>query len=473
MPLAVTLPSGFTVTPSTNKVATTSNYVSSLNLSRPERHEELVGRYGSQRVSDDMYKIFGEPLPVAQTSYTHNEEEWIMENGVMSIATAPTSGQSEQTWTVAAGSLNSGQSTLRAGDIIMFSKGKQLALVSATNNAAIAGSTATSNGNEVKLIPYQAWAFVVGDNAAALDFAVVGRESPEGGRTPSEYLSPKVFEYTNNVMIIDDAYSATGTEMTNQMWIRVKGVDGKEGWVWSYKGELDTRNRFENYSEIMNMIGRPAAAAGTLAGRGYRGTRGYLQDLELYSGRFEGNFSSAAPDVDDLRTMVKHLNKYRGARENAFYVGIDLSNIIEKEIATDVAYFSSGQNFGAFDNNENTFVNLGFSAFKLSNYRFALKTYDLFNHPKVLGTNGMNYSYWGFVVPLQGAPDPKTGDMLPSLRVRYKALGSYSREMEHWLTGGANGVYTDNYDGVVFHYRCEKGFEGSHLNKHFLFKSTN
>jgi hypothetical protein len=76
-------------------------------------------------------------------------------------------------------------------------------------------------------------------------------------------------------------------------------------------------------------------------------------------------------------------------------------------------------------------------------------------------------------MPLQASPEPKTGTMLAPLRTRYRSMGGYSREMEHWLTGGANGVYTNNVDGVFYNYRAECGFEASGLSRHFLWKSTN
>lgn len=461
------------VVPSVNKTATTTNYVSSINLSKPEIHEELVGRFGNQRIADDLYFIFGDSMPTGNKKYTHYEEEWIHDNGTMQTATAPTSGQAETTFTVPAAFLNGGVTTLRAGDIIMFSVNKQIALVSATSAAAIAGSTVTAGANLVKLIPYKPWSFTSGSNATEIPFTIIGRENIEFGSAPTEFLSPKVYEYTNNLMILDDAYAASGSAHADQTWIRAKGVDGKEGWVWTYKGELDARNRFENYCELMKLVGTTTVASGTLEGRGFSGTRGYLTDLELNSGRFQADFSSATIDADDLRAMAKHLNKFRGARENAMYLGIDLYNKIEKAIALEQAAFSTGQNFGAFNNSVDTFVNLGFTAVGVSGYKFAFKAFDLFNHPKLLGTTGLNYSWWGFVMPLQGAPDPKTGVMLPPLRTRYRAMEGYSREMEHWLTGGANGVYTNTVDGVFYNYRAEVGFEASGLSRHFLWKSTN
>lgn len=488
MAQTIVLPASVNVSPSNAKTATTDNYISSVNYHKDDIYEVLTARYGNQRIADDFQVIFGNVMaPAAQTTYSHWEENFIHEMGTAQAATAPSSGTSEVLFTVAAGYLDANGSTvLRAGDIILFAKNKQQCLVSATSAAAISGSTVTSNADDVKLIPYNAWSFTAtADDAVEFTFSVIGRENVEGGDTPSEYLTPTRFEYTNNVTIIDEAYAATGSEMTNQVWTLVQGVGGKQGYVWHYKGELDTRNRFENYREIIGMVGKKAT--GTLASRGYRGTRGYLTDLETYAPSFQDNFSTNAPTVADLRLMAKNINRYRGAKKNAFYAGIDLYNIIETEIAQTIGFYAGndsgtpvkgGSNYGSITNSAtDNFVNLGFNRFQVSNHEFYMKAYDLFNHPKLLGASAavggaMNYSYWGMVMPMTVVPDAKSNELLPSLRVRYKEMEGYSREMEHWLTGAVNGVYTNKTDKLEFNYRSEIGYEGVALNRHFLWKHT-
>ena len=69
--------------------------------------------------------------------------------------------------------------------------------------------------------------------------------------------------------------------------------------------------------------------------------------------------------------------------------------------------------------------------------------------------------------------DAKSGDKIPSLRIRYKAANGYSREMEHWLTGSAvlkNKTNTE--DNLKCHYRTERGFEGFGANRYMLIKKS-
>ena len=69
--------------------------------------------------------------------------------------------------------------------------------------------------------------------------------------------------------------------------------------------------------------------------------------------------------------------------------------------------------------------------------------------------------------------DAKSGDKIPSLRMRYKAVPGYSREMEHWLTGSAVlKNKTNATDSLLSHYRTERGFEGFAPNRFMLIKKS-
>ena len=69
--------------------------------------------------------------------------------------------------------------------------------------------------------------------------------------------------------------------------------------------------------------------------------------------------------------------------------------------------------------------------------------------------------------------DARSGEKVPSLRIRYKAVPGYSREMEHWLTGSAVlQNKTNDTDSLKSHYRTERGFEGFAANRFMLIKKS-
>jgi len=166
-------------------------------------------------------------------------------------------------------------------------------------------------------------------------------------------------------------------------------------------------------------------------------------------------------DSTQLDEIIKQLDKFRGSKENALMCGINLSLDIDDLIGSKMGTAAS---FGTFNNDKDMAVNMGYASFNRGGYTFHKKTYDLFNHPS-LGT-ALNMAGDGIIIPMDSQRDAKGGDMIPSLRVRYKAVPGYSREMEHWLTGSAVlANKTNDVDNLQCNYRTERGFEGFGANR--------
>ena len=185
------------------------------------------------------------------------------------------------------------------------------------------------------------------------------------------------------------------------------------------------------------------------------------------------DLGSSAITMADFDAAVKSLDKYRGSKEMALYAGINLSLDIDDLLAAQGAYAAGGANYGTFANNKDMALNLGFNSFSRGGYTFHKKTYDLFNRPDLLGGDGFKYNGYGMCIPMDSQRDARSGEKIPSLRMRYKASNGYSREMEHWLTGGAIlQNKTNGIDELRCHYRTERGFEGFAPNRFLLFKKS-
>ena len=95
------------------------------------------------------------------------------------------------------------------------------------------------------------------------------------------------------------------------------------------------------------------------------------------------------------------------------------------------------------------------------------------NDPTLLGavtTGGVA----GAMVPLTSVADARTGIKAPALEMCYKEANGYSREMEHWVTGGGVLGHNNNGDSgrdtAVFHYRSEIALVTRAANQHVLLK---
>ena len=460
MSAPINLGANFLKVPSAARSATTDNYVSSQDVHKPAIGDKLIKRYGIQRISD-LLEANGRMIPVAQTEFSHYEEAFIHSAFQAQTATAPVSGYAATTYTIPAGYIDSSSGDdypfVRIGDIVMFGVNKQLALVTATPSA----STFTC-------VPYKPWSFNAASNGVDINVIVVGREAAEGADGPSQFLTPRVHKYTNNVMIIDDAYKVTGSEATNMTWFEVQGADGKTGYLWYLKGEADTSNRFDDYAEMQMLVGKTADSGGAGA-QDVRGTEGLIGFIENRGQTM--NLSGSPITMADFDAAVKSLDKYRGAKENSLWAGINLRNDIDDMLAGMNSYGANGQSYGAFNNSKDMALELGFQSFQRLGYTFHTKTYDLFNHPQLLGAPGFDYNGWGMVIPMDMQKDARSGDSIPSLSVRYKAADGYSRQREHWLTGGAViQNKTNREDALYCNYRTERGFEGFAPNRFMLIK---
>ena len=468
IPSSATLGSGMVLNPTAVALATQDNYVSALTTTALAMHkrevdENLVKRYGNQGITG-LLELVGAKKECTQTTFSHYEEAFIHNTvklttaGSYSANTAAHFTYTEQDNTDAANGDQSIDGTnndtpVRVGDILLAPNG-ELGYV-----------TAVASDGDVDIQAFDGtWSLAT---STEFTFSIIGNMYAENTSQPSG-LMPRVHPYSNSCMIMKDSFVVSGTEATNVIYFKVDNEKMGSGYLWYLKGEADTYKRFQDHMELMMLLGQSAAITGLSS---FNTTEGLLPFIENKGQSMD--LGSASITMADFDAMVKSLDKYRGAKEYALYAGIDLSLDIDDLLASQGAYAAGGANYGTFQNNKNMALNLGFNSFSRGGYTFHKKTYDVFNHPKLLGADGMNYSGYGICIPMDTQKDAKSGEKIPSLRIRYKAANGYSREMEHWLTGSAvlkNKTNTE--DNLKSHYRTERGFEGFAANRYMLIKKS-
>jgi len=470
----------YTATPSSAQVVTTENYVSTVDylneIHKPDVNETFVKRFGDQGISGLM-AMMGNKRSVANKTFSHFEEDWVHQTITIDTdgdTKAITAGYQIQI-TISGYTASVAYSPIRLNHIIEFENG-QVGLVAAlsVNGAAFTNIPGFTAG-DTPATPAEGFVFaqVLTYDGTATDVAnipgvaiVTGTEFAEGTDQPNG-MTPNVIKYDNTVMIIKESYEVTGSEATNQTWFKVTDPKtGKSGWLWYIKGESDTYRKFDDYMELQMLNGEKVATGATvLAGLGMRGTEGLIDFAEGGNAiPFTTSFG-----VADFRTVVVALDKNKGAMENTSWCGLTTSLDIDDSFRD---YFDAGgASFGIFDGGQEKSVQMGFKSFQYGGYTFHKKSYKAFNHVKLLGytdsaSADSKYRTAMLVVPGDSQVDPKSRESIPSLSIRYKEAGDYSREMEHWLTGGAVlKNKTDGYDKLKTNYRTERGFEGFANNR--------
>jgi len=460
-------------TPSNVAVATTSNYVNSATLlaaasdgsnllTKRDVDEQLVKRYGDQGITGLM-ELLGTKKETTANKFEHYEETFLHNHFTATI----TSDELlvDNAFTDSGSSDDTGNSALRDGDLILGADGSMLYVT-----AALAGNDFTvkdMNGAVVNAKGNQA-------------YAIVGNAYAERTDQPGEGITPRVIQYSNQCQIIKESFSVSGSEATNAIYVKVNNQEFGSGYLWYLQGEADTYQRFMDYCELAMIVGESGDGTlssadtdtdGSSAVTGIKTTEGLLKFMENKGQTMD--LGSSAITMADFDAAVKSLDKFRGAKEMALYAGINLSLDIDDLLAAQGAYAAGGANYGTFANSKDMALNLGFNSFSRGGYTFHKKTYDLFNRPDLLGGDGFKFNGFGMCIPMDNQRDPRSGESIPSLRMRYKAANGYSREMEHWLTGSAVlQNRTNEKDELRSHYRTERGFEGFAPNRFLLFKKS-
>ena len=338
------------------------------------------------------------------------------------------------------------------------------------NDAGTAGADAT-----IKMERLDGAQTTPNEDGAGAEFIHLGNIYAQGTNQPSLFTDADVLKRSNPFMIVKDRYQVNGSQATNIGWVNVGGGEYR----WFMYGEQEARKRFEDRREMMLLFGEKNAATTSDnvdndLGETIAGSEGYISAIEdrgIVISNANANPMDSFAEFDDL---ILELDKQGAPAEYAMYLNrkqdLAIDDMLASGIATSVTAGLPGQ-FGAFNNDADMAVKLGFKTFTRGGYTFHKHDWKLLNDPTLLGAS--NYLQ-GAMVPLANVTDPRTGGSAPSLAMYYKEANGYSREMEHWVTGG--GVLGHNNNGdtgadvATFHYRSEVALCVRAANKHVLIK---
>lgn len=444
--MSVVQPTDFSPNSFVQDSAAISNFVSLgafvNEVDMPDNIRELVRPYGDQRVSGP----YGLLSLVGATSAagTNDEKQWWEEARLHATAD---------------GTIASTSPSDTGGKLITSTahkvKEKDVVLINGTIRARC---SARNSANSYTVIPLgTTWGVTFAANAA-VKVAIIGNMWGQGTDQPTLYLEANVRKLTNTYAIIKNLYAATGSAMTNIGWIDLP--DGRK--CWYHKGELDARHRFEDYLEMMLMLGQSADNTNLTD---INGSVGYFDAVESRGIVNNGYLT----DLADWEDLVKAFDKQGATPEYAGYFNTDQMLLNDRMVAAAAGGLGTSS-YGMFNNSKDMAVNLGFKSHSIGGYTFHNHGWKLLNDPTLLGH--FTDTYKGVLVPMTTVVDPKTGESAPALEKCYKSAEGYSREVETWMTGAARGVYTDSAgnDSLKFNFRSEIMLVTRAANRHVVIK---
>ncbi len=444
-----------------------------LKYNKPDNRDLLIQTYGDQGITGFLQ------LTGATRSAGTADEVQFWEEGRLHKTVTITGGagvENNATAGAATGHFNVASYTkgedqpCRLNDILMTPGGQRLVVVGLDDsNEEI--DLVTMDGSDLAL------------EGSATKCIIIGNIYAQGTGQPTSFYQTDVTKRTNPFMITKETYHVNGSQATNIGWINV----GNGDYRWYVKGEMDTRKRFMNQREMMMLFAQKVSDTATanidniaLAEGKVTGSEGYFAAIEDRGITTSGSFGTGA-GLSDIDEIIFELDKQGAPSEYAMYVDnvtslqVDdmlaqgLTNVSGTQAATGLSSGLAGQ-FGAFNNDPNMAVNLGFKSFSRGGYTFHKHDWKLLNDPTLLGAFA-DKPYKGAMVPMTQVADAKTGVKAPALEMNFKEANGYSREMEHWVEGGGVlGFKTNDEDVAKFHYRSECNLITRAANQHVALK---
>lgn len=300
----------------------------------------------------------------------------------------------------------------------------------------------------------------------ATNFVVLGNLYGQGTDQPQHFMQPELKRYKNPFMIIKDRYQVNGSQATNVGYVNI----GNGDYRWFMYGEQEARKRFEDRREMMMLYGELHDGDAT-AKQGIAGSEGYFAAIKD-RGLVATGASAAPLTLSNFDDIIIELDKQGAPAEYAMYLNrkqdLAIDDMLAAGIATQVTAGLAGQ-FGAFNNDADLAVKLGFKSFTRGGYTFHKHDWKLLNDPTLAGAST---KIQGAMCPMTQVTDPRSGAKAPALEMNYKASNGYSRELEHWVTGGGVMGHNNNGDAgkdvMTFHYRSEINLITRAANQHVL-----
>jgi len=302
----------------------------------------------------------------------------------------------------------------------------------------------------------------------------IGNIYAQGTDQPTHFHDADVIKRSNPFQIVKDRYQVNGSQATNIGWVNL----GNGDYRWFMYGEAEARKRFEDRREMMLLFGEKNAATAQHntdndLGQNIAGSEGYItavEDRGIVVSNANANPMDSFAEFDDL---ILELDKQGAPSEYAMYLNrkqdLAVDDMLASGVSTGVTAGLAGQ-FGAFNNDADMAVKLGFKSFTRGGYTFHKHDWKLLNDPTLLGSGNF---LQGAMIPLANIADARSGATAPALSMFYKEANGYSREMEHWVTGGGVMGHTNGdagNDSMTFHYRSEVAMCVRAANQHVLIK---
>jgi hypothetical protein len=182
-----------------------------------------------------------------------------------------------------------------------------------------------------------------------------------------------------------------------------------------------------------------------------------------------GTLTVAAYDVMSRVFDREFAGRYIGGLQ-----GIGLEQEVENVLAaylqnTNVSFASKEMTSTVFGGDEGLSVSVAFNSIQKGGRIINFRKMGIFSHAHLYGAAGYSGPSYGMYIPFSKGKDKKTMNDVPSIGMRYKKFGDYSRMMEVWNVSGAGSGQKVIADDLHNYYmRTDIGAEHMAPNQFYL-----
>jgi hypothetical protein len=421
----------FSLTPSQTPVVLASNYINTFDFSDtelPELMEDTAEIYGPRTVSGFLAAVG------AEYAFTSDLIKWTEEGRLHTLYNDVTR---------AANVFTKNGHVFRVNQTILVSDGVvvERAFITATTT------------NTFTAVSYKNAGFSIG--TTALSCFVYGSEFQKGTNGMQGALEADVSIRDNKPIILKDKYEVSGSDMAQIGWVKVND-GGNVGYLWYLRSNHETRLRFDDYLEMSMIESEPAEAGSDAETNNVEGMEGLL-----YVVRNRGNvFQSVMTGLNDFDAVLDRLDKQGSIQENALFVDRAQSLAIDDMLAAQNSYGAGGTSWGAFNNNEDMGLSLGFSDFRRGSYDFYKTDWKYLNDAATRGSINGTGRLRGVLAPMgtKTVYDQILGKRItrPFLHVCYRKSATEDRRYKSWVIGSAGGASNSDLDAMQVHFLSER-----------------
>lgn len=282
--------------------------------------------------------------------------------------------------------------------------------------------------------------------------------------------------------IFPETIGQEGTQFVNANWIKAMDDGGSfDGWynpgilMAEYRLNRKIDGAFTWGKTNTNSVNQTTTRSASNLVKTTKGLVPWISELGKQMTATAGAFDVA--DLDEITLYQKQQGVTSGY--GVMFVGaemaIDISNAIKDWNDGGGTDYTKIIN-SLFNGNEERAMSVNFTQFTKGSFTYLIKEVPAWSDPTTYSETGFGMPKMAICLPLESVKDAKSGDIMPNVSARYRALGNYSRKFEVWHDGAAGGdafkPYQGEVDEAMLYLRSHMGLQALKMNRGVIIRGS-